>query len=593
MGAMIVLIVVMCLAGFVLPAGGAGDREKAASDSVAPGAPDRALGQTIETLVRDLGDRRYAVRQKAADGLRRIGYPAVAALEKAAQSDDPEVADTALAILKDARLGITPAWPRTLADDARRYRLLGAAERSALVHQVIAGVKEEAMPFLLFLLDSGTSADGKSVNDALAKADNARIAERLAAALKEPRNEWQARAAAWAFLKLDQPKEALRVLAACRLDGGPEASRVIEKAIETLRRLIRDHEPEKAATMAREFAASAPTEARFLYLQGAALRRQGKDPEARELEDKAVQLHPAEEGPHYTAGDLLVDLGLDEVSAREWNAILKIPPAGDVYDINAYLRLGQIAQRGGRPGDAAGHFESALKLYRQRKAGGHGGYGIAGLTEDQLEALIGRLRQDGGGGAGEGPIVAGERGKQISVKISPVVKNDRGKDLDAATKACAAFLSVNVEPAGFRLLDLKECRLSYDREKEEIAVLLNNAPAGKPLRHPAGTRKTRVAVTSLDCTYIYEVDPGSGEVKAVDRFEKDYRIRIVPDDGLKAFKGSDLKIGESTVSWEELLKGTTIDYLPPVLEIRMEGPGTNAAPEILTFTIELKEWPRR
>jgi len=566
-----------------IPAGLAKDPETTARDTAASKTKDSSLDQQIEKLIRELGDKRYAVRKNAADELRKIGFPAVSALEKASQSDDPEVADTAISILKDARLGVSPAWPKKLADDVRRYNVLSAAERNTLIDQVISEMKGDSVPFLLSRLDAGNSAEGQSIYDALKKADNGRIADRLVEALKNPKNEPEGRAAAWAYLYQKKPQEALRVLVACNISGDIRHS-VIEKAVETIRDLIKDNELDKAAKTGGEFALVAPSEARFLYLQAAALRKLDKEKDAVELEDKALKLNPNEESPHFSAGEMLMGLGLDTVSIREWEAILKIPPVDDVYDINAYLRLAQIAVRSHHNEEAAKHYEEALRLYRKNKAGGHGGYGMVGMTEDQLEALINRLRQAGNQ---DGPMTTGEKGKQISIELTSIVKDGKEKELNENLKSCKTFLSANVQPFGFRLLDLKECTLKYDRKKEEISILLNNSDACKPQHHPAGDKKAKIAVTSLDCTYIYEVDPESTEVKLLERFEENYKFKIIPDESLKDFKGSDIKIGEKTYPWTDFLKGTDIDYLPPELEISMEGPGTDNKPEILKFKIKI------
>lgn len=60
-------------------------------------------GARIEDLIRDLGSTEYAERQKAKEGLLKIGAPAVAALEKATQSSDPEVAQSAKDLLAEIR----------------------------------------------------------------------------------------------------------------------------------------------------------------------------------------------------------------------------------------------------------------------------------------------------------------------------------------------------------------------------------------------------------------------------------------------------------------------------------------------------------
>jgi len=58
-------------------------------------AKRETLDQRIERLVRQLGDRKYDVRETAFDELLKVGRPALAALKQAAKSPDPEVASAA------------------------------------------------------------------------------------------------------------------------------------------------------------------------------------------------------------------------------------------------------------------------------------------------------------------------------------------------------------------------------------------------------------------------------------------------------------------------------------------------------------------
>lgn len=550
------------------------------SDDIPPDIEKR-----IEVSIRELGDRSFTVRQRAASELRKIGYTAIAALEAAARSDDPEVASTASSILKDARLGVSATWPESIVQEIRKYDVLGAGARDSLIRRIVSEVKADAVPFLLVRLSSGDNVDGQSVCRALKESNDNGIAGRLVKKLKEPRNEWQARALAWAYQCQKQPQEALRVLVACRVEGEPRQS-VIEQAVVDLCSKFKKKEFDEVAKVARDFAQAAPAEARFLYLHAAALRGLNREKEAVEFEGQARKLNTKEEAPHYVTGEMLLDLGLDDLSTMEWAAILKIDPVGDVYDINAWMRLGQIAARGRRNIEAARCYEAGLNLYRKRKAGGHGGYGMIGISEEGLDALIIKLRADGGAAGG---MVAGQRGMQIRLHIQTVVKNGKQKELLMALASSQASMVVTTEPLGIRVLDLKEGRLAYDKKTENISILLNGSDACKPRHCPLVGKKTKVAVVELDCVYIFEIDPDSGEVNKSEKFEKDYEVTIKPDENLSGYKGIDLKIGDKMYLWMDLLKGTIVDYLPPVLELRMEGPGDAGSPECINFRIPLDE----
>lgn len=69
--------------------------------------------QRIADLVDRLGDQEYKVRQKAYDDLVAIGPPAVSALEKAKQSEDPEVSAAASEALAAIRAGHKLPTPKT------------------------------------------------------------------------------------------------------------------------------------------------------------------------------------------------------------------------------------------------------------------------------------------------------------------------------------------------------------------------------------------------------------------------------------------------------------------------------------------------
>jgi hypothetical protein len=78
--------------GLVLALGGLADHARAGGDS--------SPGVEVDRLVVQLGDGDWAVRRAAAWRLREIGIPALPALRKVADSDDPEVQAAARAAIK-------------------------------------------------------------------------------------------------------------------------------------------------------------------------------------------------------------------------------------------------------------------------------------------------------------------------------------------------------------------------------------------------------------------------------------------------------------------------------------------------------------
>jgi tetratricopeptide (TPR) repeat protein len=495
--------------------------EKKAIVRIAPASPTGSVQPTIDALIRELGDTRDEVRQRASLDLRRIGGPAVHALRKAAGSDDSRTAKAAEEILADKRLGIPTRCPEDLARQLQRYSGLDADKRSELTERAFKALKAEAVPFLL------------------------------------------------ARFFLADPSEAKQIL---------------EHAIKALSLQLKEKDFTAVAAAAAELAKVAPLEARLLYLQAQALRQLGKKTEAEELEARALALNPGDKSSHFTAGDFLFDLGLDALSIRECESILKIDAAGDVYDINAWLRLGEIAARHNRYEEAANHYEKALTTFRNARAAGVNCGVLVGGTEDEVDALIKDLRRKAKAAAN-----APDK-NQLNIRIKVMMKDGKEKEFKETMAGVRITVKIDVQPFGFRLLDLKECRLSYDKEKEELSIRLHDSPAGKSQRCPLGAEPVKICVQSLDCYYIYEVDPRSGEVKPLDRFELDYFVTVIPAENLRNYQGKPLKIGEKEYPWKDLLGGTAVDFLPKEMEFILEGPaGADGKPHSLKYTLPIDE----
>jgi hypothetical protein len=86
----------------------------------APGAPAEASND-VPTLIRQLGDGDFRVREAATRRLREIGKSAVPALREALASGDPEVCSRADSLLRQIeRPRIPPGWFRNFTDWRRR-----------------------------------------------------------------------------------------------------------------------------------------------------------------------------------------------------------------------------------------------------------------------------------------------------------------------------------------------------------------------------------------------------------------------------------------------------------------------------------------
>lgn len=109
---------------------------QADATSAAAVSPERK--KAIDKAVVELGDRRFAVRQKAAKFLRQCGRAAEPALQRAADSPDAEVRTRARRFLSDLRYGILPGAPADLVELIACFRD-GDPEERLLAFQILSG----------------------------------------------------------------------------------------------------------------------------------------------------------------------------------------------------------------------------------------------------------------------------------------------------------------------------------------------------------------------------------------------------------------------------------------------------------------------
>jgi len=206
----------------------------------------------------------------------------------------------------------------------------------------------------------------------------------------EPGTRQQAEVLVMAWEARGEPLAALTAIQQHARDSDRK-SRLVDKAVTAMKSMREEGRFEELIATAKLYAAAATNEARFLYLQADALLRTGKDREADALRRRALELNPADEAPHYTCGELLNELGRTGWSADEWRHILAIPPTNDVYDMNAWARLGVIHAKAGDYARAADFYEALLKTYTAARKNSSG-YGMIGTDVESLAARVKRLR---------------------------------------------------------------------------------------------------------------------------------------------------------------------------------------------------------
>ncbi len=101
-------------------------------------AADPPTAEEITSAVRQLGDRRFAVREQATKRLWQAGSAAEAALREAAKNTDPEVSRRARELLDKIEWGIAADTPQEVVELIEKYRAAAApAAKRQAVHDLV------------------------------------------------------------------------------------------------------------------------------------------------------------------------------------------------------------------------------------------------------------------------------------------------------------------------------------------------------------------------------------------------------------------------------------------------------------------------
>jgi tetratricopeptide (TPR) repeat protein len=518
----------------------------------------------VEALVRGLGADRFQEREEASAALVRAGADAVDALHAAIESGDPEVRMRAEKVLATIRLGIGHSWPKELADLARSFDSLSIPEKREAMFRINRELKADAVPFLVMRLHDVDGALAAEALRLVREQDSNEAAQQVLLWMKRPLAPLDHIVVAWAQHRLGHPVKALEILVRQNLTDRLRGQ-IMTEALQAFQGLWKARRFDELQEQIVPWIEAAPDEARFLYYQAEALDGLGKADAAAATRERALALHPEDEAAHYTAGDMLFNLGLWKVSAGEWLKILKIPPENDVYDMNALLRLGDIAVRNKQFHEAADHYQKVLDLYRKARQQGGSGFGMVGASDADLERKIQQLRNQ------EAKDDAAGRVEDISVEIQETVKEDKAKEMGEALAGVEATLTVRVQPHGMRLFDLDVAGLRWDREKKQILPLLNGQPCSDPVAFQPSAKRARVALRALDCIYIYEIDTETGAAKKLARYEKDYTVTIKPGPSIRLQRNVRMTLNGEPADWREFLGGRPFDFLPATFKITLEG----------------------
>jgi len=328
-------------------------------------APRVSADRIIQAIIRDLGAERHDARERATEALRRVGQPALQPLEKAAESDDPEIRIRARDVLADVRLGIGPEWPADLVLLVRHYDNMQEHERSNAIYR-LANMGAKAIPFLVKRLETGSPNEANWAVNALQRPMSDEAYQELIRLIGEPKNNHLSRALASARSRRGQPGEGIEGIAG-RLPMDIKPAQATEDAVRDILAKLKSGRAQEALAAADALAKAEPADPRPLYLQAEAMVPLNRDKEAIALRGKALALAPDKEAPHYLAADLLTKLGRCRLAVKEWQRVVEIEPGGGPADANAYLGLAAIHTASGLYEAAAQYLEKAIPIVAKSK----------------------------------------------------------------------------------------------------------------------------------------------------------------------------------------------------------------------------------
>lgn len=529
--------------------------------------PRISAEKIVEALIRDLGAERYEARERATELLRRVGQPAQDALEKAAESDDPEVRLRAREVLADVRLGIGPEWPADIILLVRHYDNLQEHERSNAIYR-IGALGPKGVPFLIRRMEIGSRNEAAWALNALQQRPiTPETALEITRLIGEPKNEHLARALAWARAQRGQALEGIETLAASQ-PVEAKRDKAVEDAIQAAVDKLVAGKATDALAVAEALAKQHPAELRALYLQAEALAALNRDKDATALREKALALSPEAELPHYLAAELLTKLGRYRLAVKEWQRVTEIEPSGGPCDINALVNLAAIYTTNGLFETAAQHLQSAIQALAKAK------------DQEKVKPLASalqmeqdRLRQRAASfpAPADAPIDDAIPPNELEPKLRVIPAQGKPEDLQQAIAATAAQFQIAVALPAIPVLDLSCTTVKYEKDAKRLLILFHDNPACDPLPLEAEGNDTRVALHLPGCTHIYSVNAASGAAERLARFEKSYILTLKPGLKVSNLANPAVRINGRPYEWDKLLAGVPLSHLPERFEVIVEG----------------------
>ncbi len=357
----------------------------AALAQTADAVAQQATDDQIALLIEQLGDRQFAVRQRAQQQLMKLGFDAFDALVEAENHEDPEVAMQAGYLVRQIRSGWTQeSDPRPIQEILKNYELQNDDERLAKIKELAALPDDGGLKWLCRLVrfekSPQLSKQAALAIMAHAPADEAawtRRAETIHAELKRTRRraaqwlevyleahadpagalpKWSALAAAEQQTLGEHPRDTHSQIVIDLLRREVEMLDLLERRDATepvMRQMVLAERGDSASLaelinwlvkrrawsmvdlVAERFSASFEVDALLMYTLCEARAAEGKDELVEEIAARALQIHGDSQQEHVLLADRLGSQGLPRWADRELRYAIELGPAGTQWDVLA------------------------------------------------------------------------------------------------------------------------------------------------------------------------------------------------------------------------------------------------------------------
>lgn len=523
---------------------------------VTPGVSALDGTNELKQLVEKLGAGSYAERQTTANAIIKTGDTAVPYLEAVTNSNDPEVRMVAVDLLNQIKSGVTAEWPADIADRALKIQDNSQGDRLRFYGRVKKAVGVKSVSYLMKRGAIETDEGRKYLLELLCTNDVPEMAESIAGSVADPDTRWMAQVLAWAYRNTKKESMAVKVLAKQKCMDA-EARMWLDDKLDSLCREVESGKLLSAVIADAKYCISiVPDDGRFYYVTAAALAKSGEKKEADEVIDKTLSLYPDKEQPHYDTANFLLGRKWYDMAQSEFLKVLDLPETDSILDVNAYLRLGDIAKSKKEYQDAVEYYESAMTLDRKRAQDGSGA--ILKGYDRNMEEVIGVLKKE----CVDDQVIC-----EISIRLKPD-GNRKAEDVAAEYAKADITIKMNIQPEGVRFSDLPKTSFRYDNEKSCIEAVMNGAVLDR--FEAVLQKKVMMAALIRDEIAFCEIDNDTGGSQMKDTVRLDYELSVKADSNitvnLKPFRVDKTEYDGKNIQKAPL----SLDILPKELSFSLD-----------------------